>query len=1075
MLTLSAKSEAALEAVTVNLAAHLERQPQLNLADVAYTLQVGRRSLSHRRTLVCQSVEEAIAQLQDGNIPSSIAPESAQPIAFLLPGQGSQHPGMARELYDTEPVFRQALEHCAEILTAEGIDLLDTLYGNEEIGNRERVIGGSPSTRPPIHSTALAQPTLFAIEYALAQLWMSWGIRPEALLGHSLGEYVAACTAGVFSLEEGLRLVARRGKLMQQCPTGAMLSIALSESALEPLLPPDIVIAVVNGPELCAVSGTEGAIAALVVQLEAKDIPYQRLQTSHGFHSPLMEPMLEPFRIAVQQVTLKPPQIPFISNVTGTWITPEAATVPDYWVRQARQPVQFAAGLETLHREVSPMLLEVGPGTALSTLAKRVSPIAEAPILSSLPHAKSSASELAHLLETLGQLWLHGTQVNWQAVSSGPRRRLPLPTYPFERQRYWVEPDGLPFAQLAKSASVELKSDVTDWFYQPTWQRSVPSVTPSVLAERHCWLVFADGNGLGTQLAQRLEQAGQDVITVVAGASFGQTGYRQFALNPQQPQDYALLLEDLQLRELWPTQIVHLWSLEAIADARATFDQTATLQSLVNALTTQSTPETCQITLVTTGLYDVIGSESLQPMRGAIAGFAQVISQEYPYLGCRLVDVEEIGNREQGVGSRTVERLWQELTTSPQNFIVAHRDRHSWQQTYQPTPLLAKESSSNSRLRKGGTYLIVGDLEQGLGQIWAEALAAQRQAKLVLVSDRPQESPVQLPEGADGRSRTLDLTDAAQLSAAIQQAEAEWGPIHGVFYSTPTTNDQSAAPLALMQPSHWDYNFHHQLQRLQTLSTALAGKTLDFCLVQSSLSAVIGGIGLAAYAAANSAIDAFIQRQNQQGEGPWFSVNWDASLAADAPKPEGIGSALVDFALTPKEVWAATERILTAAPPGQIAVSKGNLSARIDQWIHATPRTETATESASASTHTRPQLSTPYAPPRSEVEQTIAAIWQDLLGIEQVGIHDSFFDLGGHSLLAIQAISRLREAFPVAIEMRSLLFEAPTVAGIAAAIAQHLPDADELDEMAALLDEVQTLSPEEIQQQLAPQSEGQAP
>jgi len=275
-----------------------------------------------------------------------------------------------------------------------------------------------------------------------------------------------------------------------------------------------------------------------------------------------------------------------------------------------------------------------------------------------------------------------------------------------------------------------------------------------------------------------------------------------------------------------------------------------------------------------------------------------------------------------------------------------------------------------------------------------------------------------------------------------------------------------------MQPSHWEYNFRHQLQGLWHLPAILQGKTLDFCLVQSSLSAAIGGIGLAAYAAANSAIDAFIHQQNQLGEVAWFSVNWDACLAAEAPKPEGVGSAIAAFALTPAEVWAATERILTTAHPGQIAVSKGDLQARIDQWIHAQPQPQIVATQPHSSTHTRPQLSTPYAPPRNEVEQTIAAIWQDLLRVEQVGIHDSFFDLGGHSLLAIQAISRLREAFPVAIEMRSLLFEAPTVAGIAAVIAAHLPDAGELDEMAALLAEVQTLSPEEIQQQLARQSEG---
>ncbi|NEQ47691.1 MAG: acyltransferase domain-containing protein [Leptolyngbya sp. SIOISBB] len=1123
LLLLSAKSEAALEAATANLTAYLERQPRPDLADIAYTLQVGRRPFNHRRVLVCQSGLDAIAQLQTCNYLTHTAPESTPSVVFMFPGQGSQHPGMAQQLYDQAPVFRATLDQCAAILAAEGIDLLAVLYGKKAEGTGEQGTGNreaEPRTNSQeritknellLHQTAYAQPALFAVEYALAQLWLSWGMRPEAFMGHSLGEYVAACLAGVFSLEDGLRLVALRGRLMQQCPTGAMLSVALPETELRSLLSEDVVIAAVNGPELCAVSGTEAAIAAFQSLLDAKNIPCQRLQTSHGFHSPLMEPMLEPYRLAVQQVALQPPQIPFISNVTGTWISSEAATNPDYWVQQARQPVQFAAGLETVRREMSAMLLEVGPGTALSTLAKRADAVTLPPkspnagglqsdippniggpggptstsikaekmqtptpvILSSLPHPKSPKSAPAHLLETLGQLWVQGIRVNWPQLHQNPRRRVPLPTYPFEPQRYWVEPDDMPLAQSPPARPVALKADLADWFYQPTWQRSLSPTNSSVPEARHCWLLFADSSGLGTQLAQRLEQIGQDVIMVAVGANFGQTGYRQFALNPEQAQDYALLLEDLHLRELQPTQIVYLWSLEATENPQAAFESVATLTGLINALTAQSPQHPCQLTMVTSGLYDVVGTEALQPMQAAIAGITPVINQEYPHLGCRLIDLQQTHNQ-QPITNNGLDPLWQTLMAPADTLTVACRGRHRWQQTYQPRSLPPSTQPSAGRLRQGGTYLILGDLEQGLGQVWAEGLAEHWQAKLLLIGDLETARP-QLPAGGEGQVLSLDITDAAQLKAAMQQAEAELGPIHGVFYSTPTTNEQSAAPLALMQPTHWKYNFRHKLQGLLQLSDVLAGQTLDFCMVQSSLSAVLGGVGLAAYAAANSAMDAFIHQQNQRRERPWFSVNWDACLAAEAPKPTGVGSALADFALTPSEVWAVTERLLTIAPPGQLVVSKGDLAARIDQWIHPAPQSSPVSEASPATAHPRPSLATPYAPPRSSVEQTVAAIWQDLLGVESIGIHDSFFDLGGHSLLAIQAIARLREAFPVTLEMRNLLFEAPTVAGIADVIGEHLPEREELDEMATLLAEIQTLSPEEIQQQLAPQTGGQTP
>ncbi|MEL6764644.1 MAG: acyltransferase domain-containing protein, partial [Cyanobacteria bacterium J06607_6] len=727
------------------------------------------------------ALSDAIAQLQTGHYCTHTAPESTPPVVFMFPGQGSQHPGMAQQLYDQEPVFRETLEQCAGILTAEGIDLLDVLYGkkvegrsykeeqktkNEELPSHLPISRSaersrrSPSPHLPIHSTALAQPALFAVEYALAQLWLSWGMRPEAFIGHSLGEYMAACLAGVFSLEAGLRLVALRGRLMQQCPTGAMLSVALPETELQPLLSEDVVIATVNGPELCAVSGTEEEIAELASQLTAQHIPYQRLQTSHGFHSPLMEPMLEPYRLAVQQVSLQPPQIPFISNVTGTWISSEAATNPDYWVQQARQPVQFAAGLETVRREMRAMLLEVGPGTTLSTLAKRVDAVAETPILFSLPHPKSPQSAPAHLLETLGQLWLQGIRVNWSQLHSTPRRRVPLPTYPFEQQRYWVEPDDLSLAQSPPARPVALKADLADWFYQPTWQRSLSPTNSSVLEAHHCWLLFADSSGLGTHLAQRLEQAGQDVIMVAVGANFGQTGYRQFALNPEQAQDHALLLEDLHLRELQPTQIVYLWSLEATENSQAAFESVATLTGLINALTAQSPENPCQLTMVTSGLYDVVGTEALQPLQAAIAGLAPVISQEYPHLGCRLVDIQSTDNQQP-----ISDQLWQTLIASADNLTVACRGHHRWQQIYQSRSLPPSAQPSAGRLRQGGTYLILGDLEQGLGQVWAAALAEHWQAKLLLIGDLGTAQP-QLPTGAEGQILNLDITDAACSWAA---------------------------------------------------------------------------------------------------------------------------------------------------------------------------------------------------------------------------------------------------------------------------------------------------------------------
>ncbi|MEL6489608.1 MAG: KR domain-containing protein, partial [Cyanobacteria bacterium J06621_3] len=410
--------------------------------------------------------------------------------------------------------------------------------------------------------------------------------------------------------------------------------------------------------------------------------------------------------------------------------------------------------------------------------------------------------------------------------------------------------------------------------------------------------------------------------------------------------------------------------------------------------------------------------------------------------------------------------LWKELQVDEPSAVVAYRHRHRWQQTYQATYLADSQPSRQSvaiakgiRLRQGGLYVIVGT--EGLGEIWAEQLKEHYQANVVCIED----------------------TDTAAIETAIMQAIAQFGELRGVFVCSPMTNEKSAAPIALIGTEQWQYNCEAKKVVLENLAIALQSHTPDFCCVQSSLSSIIGGLGLAAYSGANHFIDAFVAQQNQITSFPWFSINWDAHTETEPEKNNksnahtssqpGWGNALANFALTPTEVWQATERILTQAVPGQTIVSKGDLSARHKKWIQPTPHQATSSqtvdqaENQPGASYSRPQLSIAYVAPRTEVEETISAIWQDLLGLEKVGVNDSFFDLGGHSLLAIQVISRLREAFPVAIEMRNLLFEAPTVAKIASVIAEQLPQESELDDMAALLAEVQTLSAEQVQEQLA--------
>jgi amino acid adenylation domain-containing protein len=447
LLVLSTATQSALESATDRLAAHLERHPEQPLSDIAWTLQAGRRVMPWRRVLVCQGAQEArraLAERDPGRLLEAREERTDRSVAFLLPGLGEQYPGMARGLAESEPVFRQEIDRCAEILRPHlGFDLREALWpagsGEESGGGLKAMLGRGGRAAGSLALTALAAPALFAVEIALARLWREWGIVPQALLGYSLGEFVAACLAGVISLEDALRVVALRSRAIEALPRGAMVSVPLPEAEAARYLGEDLCIAGYLGPDLCVVSGPVESIEGLAAFLAGRGTPGRRLATVHAFHSPWMQPVAAELERLLAGVDLRAPQIPFLSNVTGTWITAEEATQPAYWVRQMLSPVRFAAGLAEILREPRRVLLEVGPGQTLSSLALQAGGEGTT-ALPTLRPAWEGRPDQAFALAKLGRLWLAGVPVDWAGFRGEEhRRRVILPTYPFERKRYWIE------------------------------------------------------------------------------------------------------------------------------------------------------------------------------------------------------------------------------------------------------------------------------------------------------------------------------------------------------------------------------------------------------------------------------------------------------------------------------------------------------------------------------------------------------------------------------------------------------------------------------------------------------------
>jgi amino acid adenylation domain-containing protein len=1036
LVLLSARTAAALERATDRLADRLGQEPALDPADVAYTLQVGRSELGWRRMLVAAGsgdARDALSARTPGRVISGRCGDTSPAVAFLFPGQGAQHPGMAAGLLGEEPAFRRWIGRCAEVLAGRaGLDLHALLAAP----------AGDAAAAERWRETEVAQPALFAVEYALARLWMEWGIEPQAMLGHSVGEYVAACLAGVLTLADALDLVAARGRLLQQLPRGAMLAVPLAAAAVAPYLEAGLDLAAINGDELVVVAGGFDAVAGLELALAAHGVQHRRLHTSHAFHSSMMEPAMAPFRREVERVALRPPRIPFLSNLTGTWITPEQATSPEYWTAQLRATVRFADGIAELAREPDRLYLEVGPGQSLVSLARRhPGRGAGQAVVASLPAARDPVPGPEILLGALGRLWLAGQPVRWPAFHAGARRRrVALPAYPFERRRYWVDarPDG-----ARRPAAAAGRSPFDEWFYEIRWRQVVSATAaPATAAPAGEWWVLAGEEPAGRAIARALDRAGCRTVVVHKAERYERRGEREAAIDPGEPEHYRRLIAELGTP---PTDVVHCWTLDggrtgsrepAVLADSALRDGLLSLVHLAQALPARFTADAVRLRVITSGLDEVTGEEPLRPEVATLMGPAIVLAQEHPNLRCRVVDAPAPPRAGPPL-ARWVESVVEEiLAVTPGDERVALRGGFRWRPVVERLPCPVPGARRPPSLRRGGVYLVTGGLGK-VGMALAAHLSREWQAKLVLVAQDPDPARqaavlARLGPGAEVELAFADVADRAQMERVLQLAERRFGALDGVIHAAGLVGPRARRSLQELDRATVAALLRAKVAGGLVLAELLRGRRLDFCLLVSSLAAVLGGLGFAAYAAANSFLDALAGQQRRAGR-PWVSVDWDGwTFAAPDGRPDG------GTAITPAEGAAALERVLAVPSARRLLVSTTDLAARIERSRAAVGPVAAAGEAEhdlAAPAHARPALSTAYAAPRTETERRLAAIWQSLLGIDGIGVDDSFFELGGHSLLATQLMARVREAFRVNLRLEDV-FTRPTVAAMTARIAE---------------------------------------
>ncbi|HEX3528164.1 MAG TPA: non-ribosomal peptide synthase/polyketide synthase [Thermoanaerobaculia bacterium] len=1036
VLVLSARSAAALEAAALQLAEHLERRPELDLADVSHTLQVGRRAFAHRLAVVCGGTGEAVRLLAAG-LPEGaggaerirgIADENRgeRMVAFLFPGQGAQYVEMGAGLYESEPVFQREVDRCCDLLLPHlGLDLRDLLFpASQECSEAAGLL----------RQTRYTQPALFVVEYALAQLWSTWGVRPAALLGHSIGEYVAACLAGVFSLEDALRLVAERGRLISGLPTGAMLAVPLPEERVRELLSEGLSLAAVNAPALCVVSGPAAVVEALRARLEGEGVACRTLETSHAFHSAMMEPILDRFSAAVRRVSLHSPRIPFLSNVTGTWVRPDEATDPLYWVRHLRQTVRFASSVRELLADPRRILIEVGPGSSLGAMVRRNldrEELRDRVLLSSLPPQGESQGGHAFLLASLARFWSAGGGVDWSGLHAGERlRRVSLPTYPFERKRYWVEAA----AQMPAASPLAPREELADWFYFPSWKRT-PPVRPRPFGPAVSrWLVFADASALAEEVLARLAFAERDVVIVHAVEAFRSEG-RVIGIDPRRRDDYTRLLAEL---GGWiPERIVYLWSAGSAAGPDAELRSFYDVLFLSQALAELGCEETIVLGVAASDLCSVTGREEIRPEKATLVGLCRVVPLEVPRVACRCIDLSstEIEGAEI---SWLAAALLAEIAAEAGEPVVAYRMPHRWVPAFEPIRL--EDDGCRDRLRESGVYLITGGLG-GVGLELAAFLAGEVRARLALVGRSPLPPReewerwiatqgerdrisrrlrrlIALEEqGAEVLVLTADVADLAQMRNAVRRTEERFGAIHGVIHAAGLppggvlqlkTAEGAAAVLA---PKVIGTRVLSQV-----LGEVLGDRDLDFVLLCSSLAAVAAKPFDADYCAANNYLDAFAQGAAGWFRAPVVSLGWDtwreAGMAVDAADRLSLdpGESAAS-GMSSREGCAVFLRALHCGLP-HVVVSMRSLPALLahNATLHAAVREALRGEQKVSSSHERPDLSTPYKAPETEAERILAGIWQELLGFARIGTEDNFFELGGDSVVTIQVISRANRA-----------------------------------------------------------------
>ena len=1019
ILTISAKTQKSLIRYVDKLKTFVTENDQINLSNLAYTSQVGRKDFSYRVPIVFKEKEDLITALDSDKIVKKInkVNQHNDTTIFMFPGQGTQYLNMGKSLYENEPLFKEEMDKGFEVLNSiTGISFKDIVYPT---GDAEY----------DINETRYAQPIIFIFEHALAKLILSYGIKPQCMIGHSIGEYVAAALAGVFSFDDAINLLVKRGQLMFDLPKGDMLSVGLSEAQAQKYLEEGIDLATINGPEQCVFSGLSEKIDQLAAKLKKEGLLSVKLKTSHAFHSSMLDPILETFENELKKIKLNVNSIPFISNRSGKLITEAEVTSPSYWVSHMRNAVKFSNGIETLLETYkNSTFLEIGAGKVLSGLLRQhQSENVQFSFVNLIKSAKSKAEDYQYFMEGIASIWKAGLAVDWKVFNqNNPCRRISMPTYSFEPVKYATEVDPFDMITNLVLGTNGQKANSNDLIYRKSWKNSFWNPSKKQVLEDVQVLIFSDQNSVSKKLISLLKKAGTKCISVVKGDTFLEKN-NEYTINPELDEDYVKLFEALKEKDYSFSTILHTWTFKS-PRTNGTYPNFENLgyQSLIN-IARNARPlgndNPLNLKVVTNKVFSISSEEFINPEKAMMLGAIRTIPLEFPMISCSTIDINS-------QTQETINSLWEEL-----NYKSSHGDvviRNSNRYIAESEAIEMDDQIEQTKIKNGGSYLITG-AAGGMGKLLATYLSEKYAANLILISRGPEDEKFTATLKKDHNKVCYICEDIANLkSIKTKIKDANFESINGIIHAAGVAD--FGGIIHLRDKKEDAKIFHPKVKGIQTLVEIFENKSLDFILCCASQNAILPNPGQVADAAANNYLKAFAKRQKFNF--PVISVCWETisdfgvaekyiSQLSGAEKNEFLKNCI-----NSNEVIKIFEQTLVLNIPTPI-ISKQNVDFSIRETT--TESNDLLSEEASlfaVEKKERPDLNSDYVAPATETEIDLAALLEEFFGFESLGLEDDIFELGADSLKVMIISKRITKKFNVEIPIQEF-YEEPYIKNLA--------------------------------------------